>query len=48
MKERPIEIPIPNSKLKIHGVLRGDYSHPLVILAPGLGGWMHDLLVFNA
>jgi dienelactone hydrolase len=48
MTEQSVQIPIPDTKLKIHGVLRGDYSKPLAILAPGLGGWMNDLLVFNA
>jgi len=48
MSEKDVQITIPNSKLNIHGVLRGEYKAPLVILAPGLGGWMHDLLLFNA
>ena len=48
MTEQKVAIPIPGTKLKIHGMLRGDYSSPLAVLAPGLGGWMHDLLVFNA
>jgi len=34
--------------LEIRGTLRGEYAQPLAILAPGLGGWMHDLLLFNA
>jgi hypothetical protein len=46
--ERNVHIPIPDSQLEIQGVLRGDYGSPLAILAPGLGGWMHDLLLFNA
>jgi dienelactone hydrolase len=46
--ERNVTIPIPDSQLFVNGVLRGDYSQPLVVLAPGLGGWMHDLLLFNA
>lgn len=46
--ERDVIIPIPNSGLEIRGVLRGDYRKPLAILAPGLGGWMHDLILFNA
>ncbi|MBI1857328.1 alpha/beta hydrolase [Candidatus Saccharibacteria bacterium] len=48
MYESEVHIPIPNSELEIHGVLRGDYNSPLAVLAPGLGGWMHDLLLFNA
>ncbi|NNN21648.1 MAG: alpha/beta hydrolase [Acidimicrobiales bacterium] len=47
-KEVGVKIPIPRSSLEINGVLRGDYSHSLAILAPGLGGWMHDLILFNA
>jgi alpha/beta superfamily hydrolase len=48
MHETEVHIPVPDSGLEIHGVLRGDYSSPLAVLAPGLGGWMHDLLLFNA
>lgn len=48
MQETVLEIPVPNTAFTVHGVLRGNYSDPLVILAPGLGGWMHDLLLFNA
>lgn len=48
MHETEVHIPIPNSELEIQGVLRGSYAAPLVVLAPGLGGWMHDLLLFNA
>lgn len=47
-KETKVSIPIPESSLEIQGVLRGDYLQPLAILAPGLGGWMHDLILFNA
>lgn len=46
--EQNVTIPIPETELEIHGVLRGEYSRPLAILAPGLGGWMHDLILFNA
>jgi hypothetical protein len=46
--EKNVCIPIPNSELEIHGILRGKYTSPLAILAPGLGGWQHDLLLFNA
>jgi len=28
--------------------LRGGLGKDLIILAPGLGGWMHDLQMFNA
>jgi hypothetical protein len=48
MHETEVHIPIPDSELEIRGVLRGDYNSPLAVLAPGLGGWMHDLLLFNA
>jgi len=47
-KEAAVAIPIPDSALEIRGTLRGEYAQPLAILAPGLGGWMHDLLLFNA
>src|SRR5664279_2266735 len=46
--ERNITVPIPRANLEVRGVLRGEYSQPLAILAPGLGGWMHDLILFNA
>lgn len=48
MSEQLLEIPIPETELKVHGVLRGDYDSPFAILMPGLGGWMHDGLLFNA
>ena len=48
LTESEIQIPIPDSKLAIHGILRGNYNLPLVVLAPGLGGWENDLLLFNA
>ena len=48
MIEHEIEISIPHCRLKIKGVLRGNLKSPLAILAPGLGGWMHDLILFNA
>lgn len=47
-KEQDVTIPIPGTGLEIHGVLRGEYAQPLAILTPGLGGWMHDLILFNA
>ncbi len=46
--EQDIVIPVPETEMEIHGVLRGNYEKPLAILAPGLGGWMHDLILFNA
>jgi len=48
MKEQDVCIPIPDTSLEINGILRGDYNQPLAVLAPGLGGWKHDLLLFNA
>jgi alpha/beta superfamily hydrolase len=47
-KETEVHIPIPDSELEIHGILRGDYGSPLAVLAAGLGGWENDLLLFNA
>ena len=48
MKEQDVRIPILDTSLEVQGILRGDYSQPLAVLAPGLGGWKHDLLLFNA
>jgi len=48
MTEHYVKILNKNDDIEIHGVLRGDYSQPLIVLAPGLGGWMHDLQMFNA
>lgn len=47
-KEREVRIPIDEGELEVRGTLRGSYDSPFAILAPGLGGWMHDLLLFNA
>lgn len=46
--ERDICIPTVDGQFEIQGVLRGNFTDPLTILAPGLGGWKHDLLLFNA
>lgn len=46
--EMEVNIPIPETRLEVHATLRGDSGQPLAILAPGLGGWMHDLILFNA
>lgn len=48
MKETYLEIPSYDKDIKIHGTLRGELTNPLIVLAPGLGGWMHDLQMFNA
>jgi alpha/beta superfamily hydrolase len=48
LKETKVNFPISESQLEITGNLRGDYSLPLAVLAPGLGGWENDLLLFNA
>ncbi len=48
MKETYIEIPSSDKDIKIHGTLRGSLNMPVAILAPGLGGWMYDLQMFNA
>lgn len=47
-KEKKIRIPIAEGDLEVRGILRGACDSPLAILVPGLGGWMHDLLLFNA
>lgn len=48
MKEQDVDIPIEGTKYKMQGVLRGDYTSPVIILAHGLSGWMHETLMFNA
>ncbi len=48
MEEIEVKIPLSKSGLNIYGTLRGDYTHPLVILCHGYGGWMHEMLLFNA
>jgi|SRR5215213_263161 len=48
MKETEVKIPLSSSKLFIYGTLRGDYEHPLIILCHGYGGWMHEMLLYNA
>lgn len=48
-RERPeqkIEIPIPDTDLHINGVLRGDWSQPLVIMMHGLGGSHAQILQY--
>jgi esterase/lipase len=47
MREKYLEIPSYEKGISIHGILRGQISKPLILLVPGLGGWMHDLLLFN-
>lgn len=47
-KEMQVQIPISGSVLEIQGTLRGGYAAPIAVLAPGLGGWENDLLLFNA
>ncbi len=46
--EKSVSIPSRDNDYQIKGVLRGEFVQPLIVLAPGLGGWMHDLLLFNA
>jgi len=48
MKETDITIPLTGTDLNIYGVLRGDYAKPLVILCHGYGGWMNEMLLYNA
>jgi len=48
MKETEVKIPLSGSKLYIYGTLRGDYKNPLIILCHGYGGWMHEMLLYNA
>lgn len=47
MTETDIKIPIEES-LYIYGTLRGSFDGPLIILCHGYGGWMHEMLLFNA
>jgi dienelactone hydrolase len=48
MKETKVKIPLAGSKLYIYGTLRGNHGNPLIILCHGYGGWMHEMLLFNA
>jgi len=48
MQETDITIPLTGTELNIYGVLRGGYKSPLVILCHGYGGWMHEMLLYNA
>lgn len=48
MKETDVKIPLSTSSLYIYGTLRGKYESPLIILCHGYGGWMHEMLLFNA
>lgn len=48
MTETEIRIPIKGTKLNIHGILRGELTQPIIVLAHGLSGWMHETLMFNA
>lgn len=48
MIETEVKIPLSNTDLSIYGTLRGDYAKPLVVLCHGYGGWMHEMLLFNA
>lgn len=48
MEETDVVINLGGSGLKIYGTLRGEYTSPLVVLCHGYGGWMHEMLLFNA
>lgn len=48
MQEQEIAIPLSESGHMIYGTLRGDYKHPLIVLCHGYGGWMHEMLMYNA
>lgn len=48
MKETEVKIPLANSSLYVYGTLRGDYKKPLIVLCHGYGGWMHEMLLYNA
>ncbi len=48
MKEKEVKIPLSASNLFMYGTLRGDYEHPLIVLCHGYGGWMHEMLLYNA
>lgn len=48
MQETDLRIPLSGTDLCIYGVLRGDYEHPLIVLCHGYGGWMNEMLLYNA
>jgi pimeloyl-ACP methyl ester carboxylesterase len=48
MKETDVQIPLSDSDLFMYGTLRGTYKGPLILLCHGYGGWMHEMLLFNA
>lgn len=48
MKEKEVKIPLSVGNLFIYGMLRGSYEHPLIVLCHGYGGWMHEMLLYNA
>jgi pimeloyl-ACP methyl ester carboxylesterase len=48
MKEKEVKIPLAGVNLFIYGTLRGNYEHPLIVLCHGYGGWMHEMLLYNA
>jgi len=48
MQETEVKIPLPEAGLNIYGTLRGNYKRPLIILCHGYGGWMNEMLLFNA
>jgi pimeloyl-ACP methyl ester carboxylesterase len=47
MTETEFKIPLNPEGLYIYGILRGDYTKPLIVLCHGYGGWMHETLLYN-
>lgn len=48
MPEKSISIPLQETGLNLHGTLRGRFEDPTIIIIPGMGGDMNDLLSYNA
>ncbi|MEO6760929.1 MAG: alpha/beta hydrolase [Candidatus Saccharimonadales bacterium] len=48
MQESEVKIPLKPTNLYIYGTLRGSYKLPLIVLCHGYGGWMHEMLLYNA
>lgn len=48
MREKEVKIPLAGDDLFIYGTVRGGYEQPLIVLCHGYGGWMHEMLLFNA
>ncbi len=48
MTERQLFIPAVETDITVHSMLRGELDNQLLIIVPGLGGKMNDLLPYSA